>query len=348
VGDGHAQWADGTHIEIYQNNLFSEHHIRYGKPGGIAYHYVSDKYVVLFTTFIPCSAWEGVYILDLFQSNRSEIQPKTIHADTQGQSATIFGLSYLLGARLMPRIRNWRDLVLSKPNDKEKYHYLGQLFRGTIDWELIRLHWQEMMQIVLSIQAGKLWPSTLLKKLSSYSHKNKLYLAFRELGRVIRTMFILDYLTSTEMQRDIQRMTNKVEGFNQFNEWFVIGSRGVITDNNPDEFDKRMKYRDLMANCVIWQTAVDLTRVVQEMAATGTWKITIEDLEMLSPYITRHYKRFGEFVIELDKAISVRDEDLKLPETIQRAIKSSAVTPIVLTPDDDVEDLRVILDDEEW
>ena len=40
-GSGMHSGADGTHIEIYQGNKFSEHHIRYGKPGGIAYHYVS-------------------------------------------------------------------------------------------------------------------------------------------------------------------------------------------------------------------------------------------------------------------------------------------------------------------
>ena len=57
--------------------------------------------------------------------------------------------------------------------------------KGTIDWNIIRTHWQEMMQIALSIQAGKLWPSTLLKKLSSYSHKNKLYQAFSELGQEV-------------------------------------------------------------------------------------------------------------------------------------------------------------------
>ena len=168
-------------------------------------------------------------------------------------------------------------------------------------------------------------------------------------GRVIRTMFILEYLTSVDMQRDIQRMTNKVEGFNHFNEWFVIGSRGVITDNNPDEFDKRMKYRDLMANSVIWQTAIDLTKVVQDIAATGKWKITLDDLEMLSPYITRHYKRFGEFVIELDKAITVNEAELKLPASIQRAPRPAAgMSDIQIEVVEDSEDSRSVDDDDEW
>jgi len=40
--------------EVYENNLHSEYHIRYGGYGGIAYHLVSDRYIALFTHFITC------------------------------------------------------------------------------------------------------------------------------------------------------------------------------------------------------------------------------------------------------------------------------------------------------
>jgi len=45
----------------------------------------------------------------------SDIQPDTLHADTQGQSGPVFAISYLLGIKLMPRIRNWKDLTLFAP-----------------------------------------------------------------------------------------------------------------------------------------------------------------------------------------------------------------------------------------
>jgi TnpA family transposase len=53
-----------------------------------------------------CGAWEGHAILDFLKENESDVKPDTIHADTQGQSNAIFGLAYLLGIQLMPRIRN--------------------------------------------------------------------------------------------------------------------------------------------------------------------------------------------------------------------------------------------------
>ena len=52
-GDGTAVAADGTQVETYVDNLLAETSIRYGGVGGIAYHYVSDTYVALFSRFIP-------------------------------------------------------------------------------------------------------------------------------------------------------------------------------------------------------------------------------------------------------------------------------------------------------
>jgi TnpA family transposase len=56
-------------------------------------------------------------------------------------------------------------------------------------------HFQDLMRVILSIKAGTVLPSTLLRKLGTYSKKNRLYLAFQELGRVVRTVFLLQYIS---------------------------------------------------------------------------------------------------------------------------------------------------------
>src|SRR6195256_1395594 len=107
-GAGTHASADGMKWDLYEQNLLAEYHIRYGGYGGVGYYHVSDTYIALFSHFIPCGVWEAVYILDGLLKNQSDIQPDTIHADTQGQSTPVFGLAYLLGIDLMPRIRNWK------------------------------------------------------------------------------------------------------------------------------------------------------------------------------------------------------------------------------------------------
>src|SRR5437764_6489569 len=90
--------------DVYEQNLISEYHIRYGGWGGIGYYHVSDTYIALFSNFISCGVWEAVHILDGLLENNSDIKPDTVHGDTQAQSTPVFALSYLLGIKLMPRI----------------------------------------------------------------------------------------------------------------------------------------------------------------------------------------------------------------------------------------------------
>ena len=75
---------------------------------------------------------------------------------------------------------------------------------------------EDMMQVVLSIQAGTVLPSMLLRKLGNHNRKNRLFRAFRELGRVARTLFLLRYISVPEVRRGIRAETTKIEAFNDF------------------------------------------------------------------------------------------------------------------------------------
>jgi len=206
---GSSAAADGTKYELAENSLLAEYSIRYGGYDGIAYHRVADTYIALFSPLIPCGVWEAIYILEGLLKNTSDIQPTTVHADTQGQSTPVFGLSHLLGIRLMPRIRNWMDLRFFRPSKDSRYRHIDALFTDTIDWELIETHWPDLLQVVLSIEAGTISSAQLLRRLGSYSRRNRLYQAFRELGRVIRTVFLLEYLNDAPLREHITATTNK-------------------------------------------------------------------------------------------------------------------------------------------
>lgn len=206
-GDTSSVSADGMKWDLYENNLLSEYHIRYGGYGGVGYYHVSDTYIALFSRFIPCGVYEAIYILDPFFQNKSEIQPDTIHADTHGQSLTVFALAFLLGIQLMPRIANWKSLKIFKPLF-EQYQNIGPLFsKEEIDWEIIGKHLPDMLRIAISIQEGRIAPSVILRRLGTNSRKNKIYFAFQELGKAIRSGYLLRYLSDPDLRRKVNHAT---------------------------------------------------------------------------------------------------------------------------------------------
>lgn len=297
-GTGKYASADGTKWDLYEQNLMSEYHIRYGGYGGIGYYHVADSYIALFSHFIPCGVYEAIYILDGLMKNESDIQPTTLHGDTQAQSYPVFGLAYLLGIDLMPRMRNIRDLSLWRPDQRYRYKHLDGLFKKTIDFKLIEKHFKDMLRVAVSIKLGKISPSAILRRLGTYSRKNKLYFAFRELGYVVRTVFLLRYINELELRQTIQSATNKSEQFNDFVKWLFFGGEGIIAENMRHQQRKIVKYNHLVANMVILHNADTMTRILQDLSETGV-QITPGLLEQLSPYWRHHINRFGDYRVNL-------------------------------------------------
>jgi TnpA family transposase len=318
-GSGKHASADGTKWDLYERNLLSEYHVRYGGYGGIGYYHVSDTYVALFSHFIPCGVWEAVYILDGLLKNRSDIQPDTLHADTQGQTTPVFGLAYLLGIDLMPRIRNWKDLKLFRPSKDSRYRHIDSLFSGAIDWPLIETHLPDMLRVVLSIRAGRFSASMLLRRLGTYSRKNRLYQAFQELGRVIRTIFLLRYLNDADLRRLIQGATNKSEAFNRFVQWLFFGGEGLIAENDRDRQRKMIKYSHLVSNCLIFHNVQAQERILRQLADEGH-EFADATLARLSPYLTEHVNRFGTYRLDLSRMRPTPDYTLGLRPSPEAAL----------------------------
>lgn len=308
-GTGKGAAADGTKWNLYEQNLLSEYHIRYGGYGGIGYYHVSDTYIALFSHFIPCGVWEAVYILDGLLKNESDIQPDTLHSDTQGQSTPVFALSHLLGINLMPRIRNWKDLKFVRTSPDTKYQHIESLFSSDVDWQLIETHLPDMLRIALSIRAGKISASTILRRLGTYSRKNRLYNAFRELGQVVRTVFLLRYLSDASIRRTIQSATNKSEAFNGYTKWVAFGGNGIIAENSRDEQRKIIKYNHLVSNLLILHTMYGIGTVLKNLEGENIFADP-EVISFMSPYLNEHINRFGDYRLDKDRNVPTPEVDI--------------------------------------
>ncbi len=301
-GVGKSASVDGTKWDIYENNLLAEYHIRYGGYGGIGYYHVADSYIALFSHFIPCGVFEALYLFDGLLNNQSDIQPDTLYGDTHAQSLTVFGLAYLLGIKLMPRIRNWRDLTFYRAGTEAPTEHLDGLFSDTVDWDLIETHLPDMLRVVLSIKAGKISASTILRKLGTNSRKNKLFKAFHALGSAVRTGFLMEYIHDAKLRATVQGATNKSESFNAFVQWLAFGDMGILRTNNREELRKRIKYNHLVANCVVLYNVFEMSRILHELAQEGH-QVTPEAINGMNPYGTGHIIRLGQYDVNVNRPL---------------------------------------------
>ncbi len=134
----------------------------------------------------------------------------------------------------------------------------------------------------------------MLRKLGSYPRQNGLAVALRELGRIERTLFTLDWLQSTELRRRVQIGLNKGEAKNAL-------ARAVFF-NRLGELRYRASGLNLvMAAIVLWNT-VYLERAVQSLKTQGQ---SVDDtlLSHLSPLGWEHINLTGDYAWRQSKEV---------------------------------------------
>jgi TnpA family transposase len=158
-----------------------------------------------------------------------------------------------------------------------------------------------MLQVVLSVRQGKVMPSTILRKLGNYSRKNRLYQVSRELGRAVRTSFLLRYISDRALRQRITANTNKVETYNAFQQWIRFGKEGVLEENDPLEMEKLIKFTQLVANAIMLSNVLDMSVAIRTLMATG-YVVTIQAVAEISLYLRQHIGRYGEGSVDIADA----------------------------------------------
>ena len=112
-------------------------------------------------------------------------------------------------------------------------------------------------------------PSQLLQKFASYPRQHELAVALREIGRIERTLFIIDWLLDADMQRRAQIGLNKGEAHHALKNALRIGRQGEIRDRTAQGQHFRMAGLNLLAAIIIYWNTKQLGHTVDSRHSDG-------------------------------------------------------------------------------
>ncbi|MBU3178524.1 transposase [Clostridium estertheticum] len=169
--------------------------------------------------------------------HESELQIEEHYTDTAGYTDQVFQLFHLFGIRFAPRIRDLSECVLFSFNDTEEfYKTIKDIVKGRINVKSITDDYESVLKLAHSIFIGKVSASLILEKLGSYSRKNSMAKALREMGKIEKTIFILDYLSDEDFRRKINTGLNKGEAINALARALFFGKHGMLYDKDLPVF----------------------------------------------------------------------------------------------------------------
>jgi TnpA family transposase len=306
-GDGTTSSSDGQYFRAGgRGEAAGQINAHYGgDPGVLFYTHVSDQYAPFHTQVINATVRDATYVLDGLLYHESDLRIEEHYTDTAGFTEHVFALMHLLGFRFAPRIRDLTDRRLYVPKDHKHYTALAGLIGGTVSQKLIRNHWEEILRLAASIKQGTVSASLMLRKLGAYPRQNGLAVALRELGRIERTLFTLEWLQNTELRRRVQIGLNKGEAKNALARAVFFNRLGEMRDRSFENQRYRASGLTLVVAAIILWNTVYLSRAIDGFKARG---LPVDDnlLEHLSPLGWAHNQSHGRLRLASEPACGKR------------------------------------------
>jgi TnpA family transposase len=258
------------------------------------YTHVSSRHAPFYTESIPPSG-EAAYVIDGLLYHEADLTTAVHHTDGGGVSDHVFALAHLLGFRFAPRIPNLADRKLYAFGPASRWPALAPFIGGQPEEKLIAAQWDDVLRLAASVRTGTVSASLMLKRLSAYPRQNGLALALREIGRIERTLFALDWLEQPQLRRQATAELNKGESRNALARAVCFHRLGRLHDRTAQTQQHRASGLALVTAAIALWNTVYLGRALDAARRRGD---LIPDalLAHLAPLGWQHLNLTGDYL----------------------------------------------------
>jgi TnpA family transposase len=292
--------SDGQRFKIRADSLLASYYPRYygyyEKAIGI-YTHVSDQHSVFSTKIISCSPREALYVLDGLLENNTVLGIREHTTDTHGYTEIIFALCHLLGYYFMPRIRDLKDQQLYKTNKNVECGVFNQLLTKTVDLSIIEEQWDAMIRVAISLKKRTAPAHVIVQRLTNKFPSDRLSKAFTNHGRIVKTEYILRYITDPELRRTVQLQLNKGEYRHKLPRWIFFADQGEFCTGDYEEIMNKASCLSLVSNAILYWNTIKINNIVEGLRRQGE-EIEDKTLAHISLLPFKHVLPNGTYFID--------------------------------------------------
>lgn len=296
-GEGRTSSSDGQYFRAGGTGAaIADVNARHGNEPGVSFYtHISDQFGPFYTKVIAATASEAPHVFDGLLYHDTGLRIEEHYTDTGGVTDHVFGLCHLFGFRFAPRIRDIKERKLYLLPDQKAPESLKPIVGGIIDAEHVAAHWDELLRLATSIRTGTTTSSAILKKLSAYPRQNGLAKALREVGRIERTLFTLDWIKNPALRRRAHLGLNKGEARNALARAIYFCRLGEMRDRTfENQFFRASGLNLLVAAIILWNTTY-LEAAYRELRRQGR-SINEDLLRHVAPLGWEHIGLTGDYV----------------------------------------------------
>lgn len=304
-GGGEVASADGLRFVVPVRTLNAGANSKYfGQGRGITYYnFTSDQFTGFHGLVISGTLRDSLFVLVGLLEQQTSLRPKELMTDTSGYSDVVFGLFWLLGYQFSPRLADVGEARFWKLDSDTDYGVLEKLARQRVRVDLIEQNWDDILRVAGSLKLGTVSASEIMRALQKGKKPSTLAKAIGELGRVAKTLYLLNYVDDEAYRRRILTQLNRGESRHSLSRAVFYGRRGEVRQRYREGQEEQLGALGLVVNAIVlWNTyymdaALNHLRSVQIV-------INPLDVVRLSPLGYEHINILGRYRFHLQ-------EDLK-------------------------------------
>ena len=304
-GSGEVASADGVRFVVRGEPVHAGFNPKYfGHRRGITwYNLVSDQSTGLGGIAVPGTLRDSLVLLGLLLEQETPLEPQEIMTDTAAYSDVVFGLFWLLGYRFSPRLADIGGARLWRVDRTADYGAFDAASQSRIDTDRIIAAWPDLLRLAGSLKLGRVKADGMMRLLQVKERPTALARALVELGRIIKSVHVLEYLDDADKRRRILIQLNRQELRHRLARRVCHGNRGELGAGYREGQEDTLGALDLVLNVIALWNATYMQAVVERLEAERH-PVDPADLARVSPLAHRHINLLGRYAFTVPEAVA--------------------------------------------
>ena len=297
-GDGQTVSADGLRFLAPKSAIHAGPNPKYfrNRRGIIWYNMLSDQYAGLGAMVVPGTLRDSLVIPALLLNQDTECDPAHVMTDSAAYSDSMFGLFWLLGYNFCPRLKDIGGARLWRVDRTASYGPLGEIAEGTINIKLIIDSRDDPIRLAGSLKLGHLKAAGVMRVLQTRDRPTAPARALMHLGRLIKTLRILDHIDDPAFRSRIPIQLNRQEQRHRLARRIHHGNRGEVRNALRQGQEEQLGALGLVLNAITHWNAIYMQEAVNQLRHQGQ-DADPQDIARLSPLLWDHINFLGHYEI---------------------------------------------------
>lgn len=203
--------------------------------------------------------------------------------DTGAYSDIVFGLFRLLGYRFSPRLADMGGARFWRIDPLADYGKLNVLAKNRANIDRVIPHWDDVLRLLGSLKLGRVPATGIMRTLQVGDKPTRLAQAVAEIGRIDKTIHMLNYIQDESCRRSTLVQLNLTEGRHSLARNVFHGKRGELHQRYREGQEDQLGALGLVLNIIVLWNTIYMDAALDQLQHNN-YLLNEEDEIRLSPW----------------------------------------------------------------